>query len=101
MVLFYGVTTVGFPSCPNVENLFVEYCKPDYTPLLTIFLSAFFYGALAIILHGIAKGMDIYLEHHIKTSWFRYIIVSYITLLILQLWVEVFPWTLSVPYRYS
>ncbi len=102
LLLGYGFLKVGIPSCPTeVGNLVVESCQPDYSPLFVTLYTALFYGALALVLHSVGKGLDRYLEHHIETPWFRFIVVSYITLLVLQLWVEVFPWTLSVPYRYS
>ena len=102
VLLIYGLYVTGLPSCPtDIETLYVETCKPDYSPLWAVFYTALFYGALALVLHGVGVGLDRYLRHYIETPWFRYIVVSYITLLLLQLWVEVFPWTLSIPYRYS
>ena len=86
-----------FPPCGNVpQDLEVE-CSTNLSLFIPILEVSLYYTGFFFLFILLGIGIDVLLRKWVKDEWTRAVIGTYITLLLLQLWVEVFPWTLLVP----
>ena len=99
IIQFYQLLPLMFPQCPEPPaDVIVEAnCGPRLDLLPSLLLTSGYYAVLALVFVLAGVGLYRILGRWIKDRWVRAVMSAYITLLLLQLWVEVFPWTLLVP----
>ncbi|NPA86682.1 MAG: hypothetical protein GXO00_01615 [Candidatus Diapherotrites archaeon] len=68
--------------------------------LYPMVLSSLYLGILALLFTLVALGVYRYTERHVANRFLRHVISVYISLLLFQLWVEVFPWTVELLLRF-
>ncbi len=96
LFLFYSKFSIPLGSS-EVEIV----VNPDIKSLLPgMFVTSLYFAALSLVFVLVGMGIDRYINRFLNQDIIRFIVVTYITLLLLQLWVEVFPWTLLVPLRF-
>ena len=65
-----------------------------------ILLTSAYFALLSLLFTLAGLAIERALRRLVDNNLLRYVITVYIVLLLLQLWVVVFPWTVLVPYRF-
>ena len=96
LLVLFNVFTV-----PHIRGITIlELQVPLYDYVKPMFLTALYFSALSLLFTLVALGIDKFLKKYVESDAVRYVVAIYITLLLLQLWVEVFPWTVTLVYRF-
>lgn len=73
-------------------------CNFDISILYGAAASSAAVGIISFVFTAVGVGIFRWIK--VKNLWVRYVVSTYITLLLLQLWVVVFPWTIELLYGF-
>lgn len=98
-VQFLAVLRVFSIPTSLAAKYYIELNVPISDYVLPIILVSLYFSLLFLVFTMVGVGIDRILRDKIENRFLRYVVSVYIALLLLQLWVVVFPWTVTLPYR--